>query len=157
MTDSLEARIRRLEDLEAIKQLKAAYCEACDDDHNPDRVAALFVTDGAWGGANIGVDARGHDSIKGYIGGVRASGRIRNSAHLLSNPIVAVDGDRATGRWRLVMVYTGNVPGGGTQYQRIIGSYEDDFVRTPDGWRFETLRVTVDEAGAYSTEDSRLG
>ena len=34
----LQARIARLEDIEAIKQLKALYCEICDDDHNPDRI-----------------------------------------------------------------------------------------------------------------------
>ena len=31
----LEQRITRLEDIEAIKQLKARYCEICDDMHNP--------------------------------------------------------------------------------------------------------------------------
>ena len=30
----LEKRIARLEDIEAIKQLKARYSHVCDDDHN---------------------------------------------------------------------------------------------------------------------------
>ena len=34
-------RLMKLEDIEAIKKLKAAYCDACDDDHDGDAVAAL--------------------------------------------------------------------------------------------------------------------
>lgn len=41
----LEARITRIEDLEAIKQLKARYCEICDEDHNPDRITSVFSED----------------------------------------------------------------------------------------------------------------
>ncbi len=40
---SLEARITRLEDIEAIKQLKARYCEICDDDHDPERITSVFT------------------------------------------------------------------------------------------------------------------
>jgi len=39
----LEKRIARIEDIEAIKQLKARYCEICDDDHNPERVTSVFA------------------------------------------------------------------------------------------------------------------
>lgn len=157
MDPSLEARIRRLEDIEEIRALKARYCQACDDDHNPDRVAALFVEGGLWEGETIGVRAQGLEAIRGYIGAVRASGRIRNSAHLVSNPVITVDGDRARGEWRLVMVYTGKTPDGGLQYHRIIGGYVDDYVRVDGRWMFETLRVTVEENGPYAVEDNRLG
>ena len=42
---AIEARLRRLEDIEAIKRLKARYCAACDDGYDPDRLAALFTED----------------------------------------------------------------------------------------------------------------
>ena len=157
MDPTLEQRIRRLEDIEAIVRLKARYCQACDDDHNPGRVAACFVEDGLWEGANIGVHARGHAAIKAYIGGVRDSGRIRSSAHMVSNPIVTVDGDEATGQWRLLMLYSGSAADGGMQYQRIIGFYDDGFVRVGGAWLFSALRVTVEAAGPYTVEDNRLG
>ena len=57
--EELAARITRLEDLEAIKQLKARYCEICDDDHNPDRITSVFAEDGVWEGRGIGT-AEGH-------------------------------------------------------------------------------------------------
>ena len=70
-TTELEQRITRLEDIEAIKQLKARYCDICDDTHNPDRIASVFAADGIWEGGDFG-QAQGHEAIQelflGFIG-----------------------------------------------------------------------------------------
>ena len=50
----LEKRITTLEDIEAIKKLKARYCAVCDNDHNPDQIITLFADDGIWEGAGVG-------------------------------------------------------------------------------------------------------
>ena len=50
----LEKRIGVLEDIEAIKKLKARYCAICDEDHNPAKITALFAPDGIWEGAGVG-------------------------------------------------------------------------------------------------------
>jgi hypothetical protein len=42
-TKDLETRVRRLEDLEAIKQLKARYCRLCADGYDADRLAEATV------------------------------------------------------------------------------------------------------------------
>lgn len=60
---ALEARISRIEDLEAIKQLKARYCAICDDDHNPQKITSVFTEDGIWEGPGIG-KAEGHAGIR---------------------------------------------------------------------------------------------
>jgi hypothetical protein len=44
----LEKRITVLEDIEAIKKLKARA--VCYDDHNPDKITTLFAEDGIWEG-----------------------------------------------------------------------------------------------------------
>ena len=64
MTD-LEKRIARLEDIEAIKQLKARYSHVCDDDHNPEKITALFAEDGIWESPDFG-QAKGHKEIRSY-------------------------------------------------------------------------------------------
>jgi hypothetical protein len=149
MSDAIERRLQGLEDIESIRSLKARYCQACDDDHNPVAVAACFVEDGLWEGPGLGIHARGRPAIRDYIGGVRASGRMRNSAHMVTNPIIEVDGDRATGQWRLLMLYTTKPVDATVEYYRIIGKYDEAYVRVDGAWLFERLTVTVEEHGLY--------
>ena len=92
----LEQRIDRLEDLEAIKQLKARYCEICDDDHNPERITSIFSEDTVWEGRGIG-KARGHAEIRKLFEGFQKV--ISYSQHMVTNPVIEVDGDSAHGTW----------------------------------------------------------
>ena len=61
MMMSLEERIKRLEDMESIRQLIAVYAYNLDDGYNPEGVAALFTEDGAW--IIEGSEIRGRDNI----------------------------------------------------------------------------------------------
>lgn len=152
-----EERLQVLEDIEGIRKLKARYCQLCDDDHNPPALRALFVPDGVWE-ATVSGRYEGGAEIEGYFAGLRASGLIKTSAHNAMNPIIEVDGDTATGMWRLIMLYTANAADHQPKYHRIIGSYRETYVRTPQGWRFKTLFCQVDESAPYMTlpEDAVL-
>ena len=77
--EDLAARIQRLEDIEAIRRLKARYCAACDDDHNPDTLVTLFAPDAVWEASGI-ARAEGHAEIRDFFQGMRDSKRIVNSA-----------------------------------------------------------------------------
>ena len=55
MESGLEASLRRLEDIEAIKQLKAQYCSYCDDQYDVEGLAGLFTDDAVWDGGILGV------------------------------------------------------------------------------------------------------
>ena len=46
--ESLERRIKKLEDTEAIKVLKRRYCAYCDDNYDLDGLASLFTEDAVW-------------------------------------------------------------------------------------------------------------
>lgn len=154
MSLSSEARLQRLEDIEAIRLLKATYCAACDSDHNPDLVVPLFTPDAIWEASGI-AHCQGHEAIRTYMADLRASGRIRNSAHHAINPQIHVDGDQATGHWRLIMLYTANVPAASpndepqSQHFRIIGWYDERYTRVDGQWRFSHLACTVEENGPY--------
>lgn len=145
-------RVQRLEDIEEIRKLKAAYCAACDDDHNGDAVAALFVPDGTWGAAGRPPES-GQQEIAAFMYGVRNSGQMIRSAHQVFNPVIEVDGDRATGDWRFLMMYT---TADEKAFVRIIGTYHETYVRTADGWKFQSLEVTIEERGTYATADGNV-
>jgi hypothetical protein len=79
----LAQRLTQLEDLEAIKQLKARYCAIADEDHNPDKITTLFVEDGIWEGG-MGI-AQGHEAIRQLLNiSVRGAGqgRLVYNSHL---------------------------------------------------------------------------
>lgn len=63
MEDEITRRITALEDIEAIKRLKAEYCDICDDEHNEDRIASIFTEDGIWEGKGVG-HAQGHAELR---------------------------------------------------------------------------------------------
>lgn len=145
---ALEQRLRTLEDIEAIRQLKARYCAACDDDHNPETLAGLFHHDAVWEATSNG-RFEGIDAIRGFFTALRASGRIRRSAHHAINPVIEVDGDEARGHWRLIMLYSTELSSGDVQHLRIIGWYREQYRRRGGEWRFQSLYCEVEEHDPY--------
>lgn len=131
----LEARLRRLEDIEAIKQLKAQYCAACDDGYDPDRLAALFTEDAVWdGGRTFGV-AEGREAIREHFRG--ASRRVTIARHQVMNPIIEIAtdgaGDRASGQWLLFQPCTAADRDGAEQAVWLAATYHDEYRRTGEG------------------------
>lgn len=142
------ARLQILEDIEAIRQLKYRYCQACDDDHNPQKLGPLFSENARWEASTMGA-AVGRADIQKLLGDLGQSGIIRNSAHNAINPIIEVDGDRATGEWRLIMLYTGNNPDGSHHFSRIIGWYKEVYLKIDGHWHIHDLYCQVEESSPY--------
>ncbi len=154
--EELAARVQRLEDLAGIQELKARYCAGCDDDHNSETLSALFVEDGVWDFVGT-ARCEGIPAIREFMDNLRSSGTIRNSAHMVTNPNIQIDGDTATGHWRFMMIYTGNVGDGTTQFHRIIGYYQDELVRVDGKWLFKSLTPMVEESDSYPVIDNLIG
>ena len=153
MSEELASRIQVLEDIEAIKKLKALYCAACDDDHNPAKLGELFAEDATWEASTMG-RANSRKEIQSMLGALGKSGTIRNSAHNAINPVIDVDGDNATGHWRLIMLYTGIYPNGEIHFSRIIGWYQEQYARIEGRWQFKSLYCEVEEAAPYQLAPS---
>ena len=132
---ALERRITALEDLEAIKQLKARYCQICDDDHNPDRITSIFAEDGVWEGRGIG-KAQGHAEIRSLFEGFQKV--ISYSQHMVMNPVIEVDGDRAHGTWYFFGTFTFYE---GNQAKWQAARYHEDYVKVNGDWKIQHLRV----------------
>ena len=132
---SLEERIQRLEDIESIKQLKARYCEICDDDHNPDLITTVFSSNAVWEGQGIG-RASGHGEIVQLFKTFQSA--ISFSQHIVNNPIIEVDGNDATGRWYFFGTFT-YYEGGVRRWQS--ARYHEKYVRSDTGWKIQHLKV----------------
>lgn len=134
-TAALEKRITRIEDLESIKQLKAAYCDICDDDHNPDRITRIFAEDGIWEGDGFG-KAEGHAAIRDLF--KKFQKRISFSQHQVMNPIIKVDGETATGIWYFFGPFTFY---NNNQAKWLSARYEDDYIKINGEWKIRHLRA----------------
>jgi len=134
-SDSVEQRLRRLEDIEEIKKLKARYCEACDGgwdgcaSHDYEKIVALFAPDGIWDGGVYG-RREGREAIRDYY---QHNPEVPFAFHLLTNPIVEVDGDHATGRWHLLICLTP----ADRSATLVGGVFDDEYARTAEGWRIK--------------------
>lgn len=132
----LATRVRRLEDIEAIRQLKAHYCYACDDNYHAEKLAGLFTEDGVWDGGALG-KAVGRDQIRRFF--ERSPEVIPFAVHMVTNPLIEVDGDTGTGVWYLFQAASyapENTPLWGS------ARYDEEYVREADGWKFKSLRLT---------------
>ncbi len=134
---ALEKRIMRIEDIEAIKQLKARYCEICDDLHNPDRIASVFAPDAIWESADFG-KATGHAEIRELFSNFRKM--FSFSQHNIMNPIIDVQGDRATASWYIMgpWTYAEN-----DDEKWLALRYDDDYVKLDGEWKYQHLRVAL--------------
>ena len=133
----LETRITRLEDIESIKQLKARYCEICDDMHNPDTIASVFTEDAIWESADFG-KAEGHKAIRELFRSFQKM--FSFSQHNIMNPVIEVNGDRATGIWYIMgpWTYAEN-----NDKKWLALRYDDDYVKTDGEWKYKHLRVAL--------------
>jgi SnoaL-like domain len=129
-----EARLRRLEDVEEIRRLIQDYRRHLDAG---DLVSygLLFAENGEWiGGTGYAKSPAGITAMLTERLPPRNPGP-QSSWHLLTDPVITVDGDRATGllTWSWVGRGEGNVP-----VMRLLGTYEDSYVRENGRWRFRT-------------------
>jgi hypothetical protein len=152
----LERELRELRDLEEIRTLKARYWKACDGDivvgpsHDVEDIVALYTEDGSWQIAPLdtpdgrveGRGGSGREGIREYFTSRRA--HYRFIMHFGMAPILAVDGDRATGEWHYIATLDAH---DSPTAVLSAGLYHDEYVRTADGWRIKSTVVV----GGFST------
>jgi ketosteroid isomerase-like protein len=138
--ERLEARVQRLEDVEAIERLFLEYRRLLDR-RDFAAYAKLFADDGEWRG-NLG-KARGHEEIEQLLLRTLAgwTGESTAHLHLVDNVVIEVDGDRATAQstWVYITRDFSDNP-----VLSLIGHYEDVLARTAAGWRFQRRTAYLD-------------
>ncbi len=132
----LERRLRRLEDLEEIRQLFVDYGHLLDRGDFAG-YASLFARDGELMLGPIG-RAKGRDEIQAMMSRIGSSG---GSLHLITSPRISLEGDRATSHvmWTVINRNSENSP-----VVAMIGHHEDELVREDGRWRFQRRRGFVE-------------
>jgi|ERR1700722_13804455 ketosteroid isomerase-like protein len=145
----------------AIRELLERYMRY-NDDGALDRVVALFADDGIY--QVTGNVLRGHRDIREFLGrsGGFTDGRPvwtepgelykqPRSVHVISSPIIDVDGDEATAESDFVVINRG---ADGRAYTSLVGRYRDQLQRQPDGrWLIaKRTGVSVARPGQAGTD-----
>jgi len=141
--DDIERRIRRLEDLEALRALKHRYCMYCDDGYDAERLAPLFAADAVWDGGVLGRFV-GREAIRAFF--VQCSKRVPFAIHQVTNPILEIDGERASGRWYL---WEPIVFAAGNRGLWMAARYDDRYRREGGAWLFESVKVELRMLSPY--------
>lgn len=136
----LERRIQRLEDLEAIRRLKADYLAAIDA-KDLDTAVAMFTDDGTWEGHPFGT-FRGRSAIRELMD----SPEMAWSLHFVMAPAVSVadDGLTATARWYLIQTATiTESDGSNPNAVLLLATYDDKCVKRDGRWYFTQMVANI--------------
>jgi 3-phenylpropionate/cinnamic acid dioxygenase small subunit len=137
-TETLEARVRRLEDLEEIRQSLIDYGELLDA-RDLDAWAGLWAEDGEFE-MSTGRLAKGRQAIKDMLGAVIAKSTT-SVLHMEINPRVTLDGDQASSTMLYAVARTQD---DGLTRVIWLGHHYSRHARTPEGWKISYRRNTVD-------------
>ena len=121
----LEARIGRLESLDAIRQLAAKYALTLDM-RDLDMMVTLFPED-----VRVGKDASGRKALRAYMDRTLRSPFTGTSHHIGGHIIEFDDPDHAHG-----IVYSKNEHETGDEWVIMQMMYADDYVRQDGRWYF---------------------
>jgi 3-phenylpropionate/cinnamic acid dioxygenase small subunit len=130
-----------LEDKDAIRELLARYCFLLDG-YRLNEFAALFTADGEWISRNG--TAKGPADIEQLLRGLvpePTPGRRRK--HFTANIVVDLAGDSAVVTSNFLVVRDSETG----PAIAVAGTYDDTVVRTSDGWKFKSRRLSHDIAG----------
>ena len=135
----LEQRLIRVESIEAIRTLKARYCDLCDEGYDADALCALFTEDAVWDGGKLGV-YEGIEKIHEFF--VDMPNIMSFAIHNVTNSAVELgqDGQSAVARWYLIQM--------ATQKEQnlavwLTGRYVDQLVLENDIWKFKHVSLTT--------------
>jgi uncharacterized protein (TIGR02246 family) len=131
--ESLEQRVERLEDESTIRRMLIEYGKFLDakDYHS---YAALFAPDGVWHGGfgSFTGPAAIEAMLTKNLGAPEAGFVNKANFHMLTNPLIAIDGDKAHVESKYLF-WTASPDNRPTPL--LAGRYVDEFVRVGGEWR----------------------
>jgi len=146
--DEVSARLQRLEDIVAIHQLFVDYGVHLDH-HDFESYASLFAEDGEVLLGPLG-RARGRTEIRRLMERALRSVPIGDSFHLITNPVVRLDGDTAEATVMWTVIQRGS---DGHPQVAMLGRHVDMLTRREGRWVFLRRAGHIDIPSAYPPAD----
>jgi len=145
MSADSEARLRRVEDILEIHQLFIDYGMHLDAGRF-DEYSQLFATDGEVLLGPMG-KAKGREQIRETM--TRAlDGLVGKTFHVISSPMVQIDGDSATSEVMWTMIQRGD---DGKPEVAMLGRHRDKLIREDGRWKILLRRGLIDVPSVYPT------
>ena len=137
---SLEAKIRKLEDIAEIIKLTSTYGLYINKGWNGksmdfDKLSSIFTEDATWESSATNVKADGIDEIIAILKEKTAG--ITFAMHSFTNPIIDINGDMATGNWLMWACTNSEI----NHPNHICQSEDIKYMRTPEGWRINAVNL----------------
>ena len=131
--NELEKRARILEDIEEIKKVQRKYV-FCLCNRQWDDLLDCFAEDGI---ADIGTHGRreGKKAVRELVYNC-FDNLAKTPPHLVGQPVISVEGDRAKGHWILYLFPHGPKMVWGQ------GRYDNEYVREDGKWKFSLVKFT---------------
>lgn len=131
-------QLQAIADRFQIEDVLARYCTALDSKRWA-MLADVFAPDGVAEFGDLGGRHEGPHAIAEFVRSVL--GGLDASQHLLGNEVVSVDGNRAVATCYFQAQHFLVSANGGNTYL-VGGIYDDELVRTSEGWRIALRRLT---------------
>ena len=133
--EAMEKRLRALEDLEEIKQLQRRYMQ------HHDRLEFAAIPDLFTDDAEV--EVRGSGVMKGrenfskiFLNTLGKRRMERHDGHLVGEPVITVDGDRAVGHWTVYMFFSA------PKIEWVQGRNDCEYVKVDGVWKISRLKFT---------------
>ncbi len=145
MSKTIEERIRIIEDIESIKKLKASYCYWADagiagDPSGMDQLIDHFTDDEPWADFGPFGVHKGKEAVGAFYREV-VPATLSYSAHMVANPIIEVDGDKARGSWYVDVPCTLQ---GAERALWLQAKYEEEYVKEGGTWKWKSITARFD-------------
>jgi hypothetical protein len=142
--EELEKNVKTLEDITEIQNMHRDFSfwlnsgqKECED------VIDYFAQNATMEVEGLGVK-KGKKEIAQFLKELAAKGTLPAGRHMLMQPIIDVNGDKASGYWN--MIYFTDVPTTPPPVRRVTdwvqGKYDCEYVREGGKWKFSSLRLT---------------
>ena len=142
--EALTQRVKALEDAEAIRRMHTEYLYSLSN-WEFDKMTECYAEDAVEEGIRPGQRHEGKAAIKAMFDDMAADPP-QKGGHMLIQPIIKVDGDKATGQWIMFRLnYTFKGPSG--QSIRLFDPsverrYDCEYKKVDGQWKFSRLKFT---------------